>query len=463
MMQPINSKEKISSCSLSELSVNDLLEAQIHCQCGQIHATTLKKLVIEPDALKHLPNLLKDGNYQKPFFIADHNTMAACGTYIQTLLNERLIPHIFFELPMDDILPDEVRCGSILMAFDRSCDVIVAVGSGTINDLSRFVSYRLGLPYFVIATAPSMDGYVSNVAAMTTNQMKTTYPARIPQYVLGDLNLLRQAPYDLLTAGFGDIMGKYTCIMDWRLSHLVNQEYYCDDIASLIIKARDLTLLSKDGLIQRTPESIEYLLQALVLSGIGMSFAGNSRPASGSEHHLSHFWEMRYLFEGRKPILHGTKVAIGTIVSLKLYELLGTRILDPSKMVDYHYDSDVWRSEMERVYLNAAPEVIKLEEETRKNQKEQRDLRMKSVCLHWNEILTLIHTLPSADQMIEILKEIRAPYHPSEIGLTRELVYEGICYAKEVRNRYTILQLLWDLGVIHEFAQETVEYLFKEL
>ena len=448
---------------LTDMKLNDYLNRSFHCQCRRTHQTTLNTIELNSGALNKLPEVIHRLKHQKVFLVADQNTMAAAGETVYSCLAAHNIPCTVFLLKGTDVIPDEAAVGSVLMAYDNTCDLIVAVGSGTINDICRFTSYKLGLPYFIIPTAPSMDGLASTVSAMITNNMKTTYSAQVPEAIIADTDILLKAPAAMIGAGFGDILGKYTCLTDWKLSAVIGGEYYCDNVMELTTRARNLTISCKDGLQSREESSITSLTEALILSGIAMSFTGNSRPASGSEHHLSHFWEMRFLFEGKKPVLHGIKVGIGTVVSLKLYELLQKTEIDFSRIKSKKQfcTADTWNSEIRRTYLAAADEVIRLEETTGKNSSEKWQKRIDSIREHWDEIRLCMKALPSVKEAEHYLTAAGCPTRPSEIGLDRDIVKDSILYAKELRDRYTILQLLWDLDLLEAFAEETVNYLFS--
>ena len=151
---------------------------------------------------------------------------------------------------------------------------------------------------------------------LIVDHMKTTYEAQVPYAILGDLAIIRNAPMNMIAAGVGDILGKYTCLCDWAVAHMLNGEYHCTAIEQLVRHSIATVTAGIANAKNRDAAAISSIMEALIYSGIAMSFAGNSRPASGSEHHLSHYWEMMYLFEGKKPVLHGTKVGIGTIAVL---------------------------------------------------------------------------------------------------------------------------------------------------
>ena len=147
-----------------------------------------------------------------------------------------------------------------------------------------------------------MDGFVSIGAALMLHHVKTTLDAHGPVAVVGDTDILSAAPMHLIAAGLGDTLGKYTCLLDWKLANLINGEYYCKEVVGMVETALKTVRAQSAKVQSRDPEAVKAVTEALVLTGIAMSFVGNSRPASGCEHHLAHYWEMKALMEGRMPV-----------------------------------------------------------------------------------------------------------------------------------------------------------------
>jgi glycerol-1-phosphate dehydrogenase [NAD(P)+] len=345
--------------------------------------------------------------------------------------------------------------GRLLINFDPQCDLIVGIGSGTINDISRFFSPRLGLPYYIVATAPSMDGYASTGAALIVDNLKTTFECHMPKAIIADLRVNADAPQEMIAAGFSDLVGKYTCLADWQLSAIINDEYYCPTIVELTRQSVSKAVALRDGIASGDHGSIASLLEALVLSGIAMAYAGNSRPASGSEHHLSHFWEMRFLLEKKRAILHGTKVGIAAVLVAQLYEMLSKENIDAADVPDTMEPGDGdWEEEIKKAFLDAAPAVLLLEEHAQKNAPEGRRIRLERIIARWPEIVRVLRAVPSAAEVRSLISCVGGIVDPDEVGIGPDLVYSALLYAKEVRPRYTILQLLWDLGLLADYASQ---------
>ena len=189
-----------------------------------------------------------------------------------------------------------------------------------------------------------------------------------------------------------------------------------------------------------------------------MSLYGNSRPASGCEHHMSHYWEMIFEQEGKRPIPHGTQVGVGTVLILKLVEKLRQKDVDfnAARIAAKAYDSAAWEGKIRAAYGPAAQGVIDMERTAQKNETGARLERIRTMETHWEEICALLDGLPSAEQITELLKSLDSPCSPSEIGVDKDLLKKTFLYCKEVRARYTFLQMVWDLGLLEQLADEVI-------
>lgn len=432
------------------------------CACGMDHDTVMEHVDISQGAISNIPSYLTKKKVEKVFLVCDQNTYQAAGEHLTKVLNEGGIGYDCYIIPAEgDVVPDERTVLGIMVAMKPPYDMIIAVGSGTINDMCKFLSHRMNLDYIVCATAPSMDGFASVGSPLMINNLKTTLDCHVPNAIFADVDVLCKAPMVMINAGLGDILGKYTCLTDWKLSRIINGEYYCDEIDSMVKGYIKKVVDTADQVKTRSKEAIAAITEALIGTGIAMSFVGNSRPASGSEHHISHYWEMKFLFEGRTPALHGTKVAIGTVAIIKLYEKLLSMDIDFDLACQKAaaYDQAAWEQKMKDLYGVSAPGIIALEQEVGKNAFAAHSKRIKVIKEHWDEICQMIQSeLPSAEFIRDILASLGAPYKPSTVGVENQMVIDSIVVAKEVRNRYGLLQLLWDLGIAEEMGEYVASY-----
>ena len=444
-------------------NLSQYLGKDMHCACGRVHSTKLKKIDIEEGALSRLSEHIKEFGYKNVFIVCDVNTFAAAGEAAERELAGAGIRHYTLVLPEKELVPDEQAVGKVMEAYEKGTDLILAVGSGTLTDLCKFVSFQLELPYMILATAPSMDGFVSVGAALIHNHVKTTYQAHVPEAVIGDPAVLSAAPMEMIVAGLGDILGKYTCLVDWKMAHLIEGEDYCETIDKMVKESIEIVVEESEGIKNRDRNAVKHLMEALVLSGVAMSFIGNSRPASGSEHHLSHYWEMKFQMEGKKPILHGIKVGVGMIAVTKMYEMLKEEHPDFAAAAKRQPDYESWKKKVCDCYEDAAPGILELEEECHKNSVENRNKRLQVMEEKWPEICALIEKeIPSHRDMEKMMASLGEPVNPHQIGISSEMVKDAVILAKEVRNRFTILQVLWDLGLLETYAQKIADYFDTE-
>ncbi len=443
--------------------LSDFPGAVFPCSCGKQHSIDIDRIVIESGAVNRVAELIKPYRAEKIFLIADNNTYEIAGQTVEEQLrgeNYAVVTHIFDG--KGQLVPDEKALADLVLDIPADTGLVIAVGSGTINDLSRYMAFKLNIPYVIVATAPSMDGFVSTVSPLIVNDLKVTYNAAGPRAVIADLDILCEAPEAMIYAGLGDVLGKYTSLCDWQLSRIINDEFYCSEIVSLMKNAVEKCTSDIDGLKERKPSAVKSLMEGLVLSGIAMSFAENSRPASGAEHHLAHFWEMTFLFAGKEAILHGTKVGITTVAILKLYELVKHLQPNREKALRFvsNFDNAAFEEQLKSVYHTAAPDILKTNAKEDRTSPVLHQKRLGVILEHWDEIrATIDELLPNAAFAEDILKKLGAPYRPVQVGVGRETVLNSLLYAKELRTRYTVLQMLWDLGELSNCAEQVTEYM----
>ena len=359
------------------MNFQSIIEKEMHCSCGRVHSTDLKAIDIGRGALQRLPEMLRGLGFHKAYLAADVNTWEAAGKEAAAILSAGCFAFESFVLPDPELVPDEAAVGTLLLHMPEDADVVLAVGAGTMNDLCKYVSRLKGLPYVILATAPSMDGFVSAGAALIVDHVKVTYEAQGPAAFIADTEILARAPMEMITAGLGDMLGKYTCLLDWKLANLITGEYYCEHVADMVRTALRTMLAQSSRIRERDPEVIGSITEALVLTGIAMKFAGNSRPASGCEHHMSHFWEMLFLMHGKKAILHGTKVGVAAIACLQMYHMLAEILeaADPDSIevpaagegdlfaaaAAKTFDKKAWEEEIRSAFGEASGGIISLE------------------------------------------------------------------------------------------------------
>ena len=415
------------------MDINVLLGG-VNCPCGKHHTCGIEAVYIEKNAAARLTEICKENRHI--LLVADENTYAAAGKQVEAALAGKQLSAVLFS-GKELLVPDEEAIATVTEALP-GVDMLIAIGSGVLQDLCKYVSFYNRVPYIVVATAPSMDGYASNGAAMITGGMKVTYAAGLPRAILADTEILRNAPMDMIKAGYGDIIGKYSALNDWLLSRCVNGEYFCQYIYDVTMEQVQCTVALAKGLLNREEESVRALMEALVIIGIMMRFAGSSRPASGSEHHLSHFFEVTGIVKNTPYFSHGLDVAYSTVITAAIREKLAKT---PFPKAVYRPDPAAHKGAMEAVYGSVAAGCMALQE---KLGTYQRDL--SSVYLEKEQqIKAILAQCPTAGEVEDLLSlaEIRMEDFYALYG--KEKVADAVRYAKDIKDRYTVLWLNYDL------------------
>lgn len=408
-----------------------------NCDCGMVHRCSIKRVIVEAGAINKIESLLDD--YHRILLVADTNTYGACGMAVKNQIGEKLESvHVYQRDGL--LIPNEEAIEEMRAQITEQTDLIVGIGSGVIQDLCKCVSFQQKLPYHIIATAPSMDGYASVGAAMIIGGMKVTYSAHVPEVIIGDVDVLKNAPMELIQSGYGDILGKYSCLNDWKLSKVVNSEYFCDYVYSLTF---DMLLKTKDlgpKLLNREPDAIQTLMEALVGAGIAMAMVGNSRPASGSEHHLSHFFEITGILNNEPYFMHGTDVAYSSVYTQRIREkLLG---LDAPPM-NQCMSRQEWERNIHEIYSAASDGVITLQDKLGWYQENRYPIYAEK----WSEIKAVLHESPSSDEMIGYLCSIGLDVAEFEKLYSDVKIDNALKFAKDLKDRYSVLWMYYDLLV----------------
>ena len=439
----------------SKLSLSELIDPRGYaCSCGRHHKTGIEFLRIGPGAVRFLPAALERLGVRRPFAVCDPSSKAAAWGLVSQTLDAAGIPRTLFCFPEDHPEPDERAAGSLMLAFDPACDCILGVGSGVINDCCKMLAHVSGKKQLIVATAPSMDGYASNSSAMIRDRVKVTIYNAPPAAILCDTDILRNAPMRMLQAGLGDMLAKYISICEWRISHLVTGEYYCENVAGMMREALRRTATHAEGLKNRDETSVRATAEGLVISGIASSYAGISRPASGLEHCFSHMWEMMCLDQGRPFELHGIQVGIGTLIVLKLYDRIREITPDRSTAEAFvsGFSNEEWERLTRRIFGKAADTVIDQEHISfHKNDPAGHAVRLDRLLSHWDDILTIIdEELPPAESVEKLMKNLGMPMKPEDIGISGKETEDAFFGSREIRSRYMTSSMLWDLGLLYK-------------
>ena len=425
-----------------------------NCPCGKEHKFT-SKVIVEKGAINKLPILLKELKVAKAFIFADKNTYSAAGEKVVDALKQGGIETKKYVFDKTVLEPDEANVGLAAMNFDSTCDVVIGVGSGVINDICKIVANVSNKKYIIVATAPSMDGYASATSSMTMEGLKISLSSKCADVIIGDIDILCNAPTKMMVSGLGDMLAKYVSICEWRISNLINGEYYCEELAQLVRASLKKCTDNAEGLLKRDETAVKAVFEGLIICGAAMKFAGLSRPASGIEHYLSHIWDMRGVEFGTPVEFHGIQCAVGTLIAVKLYEKIRNITPDKEKALEYvkNFDFSVWSEELRAFLGKGAESMIALEEKEQKYCIDSHKKRLNLIVDKWEEILKIIgEELPETEILEKLFDSVGLPKTMQEIGLDDAILPLTFKSAKDIRDKYVLPRLCFDLGILDEIV-----------
>lgn len=397
--------------------------------CGREHHVLLRKALIAPDAMLGFADVLRECGFDDDYaVIYDENTYEALRGKHPKAKQEIV-------LPQKGLHANE---RGVALAAERLGDakLLIAAGAGTVHDITRYICAERGLPFGSVPTAASVDGFVSSVAAMTLGGFKVTVPSAAPDFLIADLDVIAEAPLYLAASGLGDVLGKYVSLTDWEIGRIVSDEYHCRYTAELMKEAVDEAFDSAEGVAAGRREAFGKLMKALVLSGVAMQLSGNSRPASGAEHHISHMIELGTPWLPDVDALHGEKVGVGTLLALEAYR--GWIGKAPDALVGA---VAAWRpytqTQLESVFGPLTGSVMK----------ENAACCLEKVIpgrltARWDEIQALLNALPTPESVFEKLHCVGGKTSLTDLGIDERVREKLLTWSPAVRNRLTFMRLL---------------------
>ena len=422
------------------MDINNILLG-VDCSCGKTHSCDIEYVYIEHGAISRLKQLCQQK--ENILIVADENTYHAAGEKVENVLGDKTIKKAIFS-GKTVLIPDENAIERVREDLDGT-DLILGIGSGVIQDLCKYVSFFAKIPYMIVATAPSMDGYASDGAAMILKGMKETVKAGLPRAIIADTEILKDAPMEMIKAGYGDIIGKFSALCDWKLSVAVNGEYFCQYIYDTTYQMIKNTLNTAKGLLQRDEESVKALMEALTIVGIMMSFAGSSRPASGSEHHLSHFFEIVGIVNDEPYFSHGIDVAYSTVITAQIKEkVLKSEFPDAL----YRLSREDYAEKINQIYKSVAKGCIELQDKVGNYAFDRLGVYKNKE----EEIRKILSETPGAEEIKNMISLAELDMEEFYDMYGSQKINNAIMYAKDLKDRYTVLWLNYDLfgGVTNE-------------
>ncbi len=424
-------------------------------------ASTTRDVVIRPGAIGEVGSFFRAlWPGRTALIVADERTLNIAGRAVQRALDAAGIPvaspFVFPAVPT--LRPDIARVVELRQCLGPST-VPIAVGSGTLNDLTKRAAFESGLPYMVVATAASMDGYTASGAALISDGVKQTFDCPAPAVVVADLTVIKDAPQAMTASGYGDLVGKVTAGADWILADALEIEPIMPDIWHMVQDPLRGMIDAPERYFTGDEAAVGPLFEGLVMTGLAIQAAGTTRPASGSEHQFSHLWEMRGLEHKGELVSHGMKVGLGTIVSTTIYNRLLAR---PIESLDIDRVVAAWPTMAEREAL-----IRRTHDHPMLVEKALTECRAKDVSpdqLHHRLALlrdrwpTLREHLQAQllplDVLSGLLARAHCPIRPEDIGLTMAQMRASYLAAGHIRRRYTVFDIAAEIGLLDDFVDE---------
>ena len=406
------------------LNFRALIDSFRDCGCGMDHRCGIHDIRIGSGLVTQVGEILRENGFpRRLLLIGDRDTLAAAAGIEESLTGFEVTRHCYDTLRVATM--DDVR---LVEDYLDRVDAVVAVGAGSIHDPSRLACARRNKPLCLFATAPSMDGFASYNAPIVDGGFKTTHAAKCPEVIIADTKILAAAPKALKSAGFGDMISKYIALIDWQVSHLVTGETYCPRVAELTRTAVDRLMTMADRVTLEDEETAAAVLESLLMTGIAMSFTRTSRPGSGTEHILAHYWECIELLEGKIPNFHGEDVGVATLLTLREYEALAGR-----ETVTAHPEVNDWDA-VYRAYGPLAGDVRQLNTpDTITDGIDPRVIEEK-----WPEIRAIVRSVPDYDACYRAMKAAGCKTTIAEIGKDPAFVAESLLYHPYMRRRLSL-------------------------
>lgn len=407
-------------------------------------------IYIGKNAADHLIEYCHKHHLDKLMLVADNNTYAAAGRRLAEKLKAAGFDVKVSLLKGEEITATEQYFVQVMLDTGREERTFVAVGSGSLTDITRFVSFHTRSNFIAFPTAASVDGYTSAGAPSVIVGFKKTVYCQSPLGVFGDTEVLSAAPQRMSASGFGDMLGKYIALADWRLGALLWGETHDEAISQRVRVAVDKCVERVPEISQASPEGIQALMDGLIESGLCMLDANSSRPASGAEHQISHHLEMKLLWQHKPAVLHGVKVGAASVICAAYYDKL--RQISRSEVIkQLDQAQQPTREQYEREIAQAYPGI---EDKVLAEQKPfislsaqgYRDLKQK-IADNWAEIQAIAASVPSSQQMADWLRQVGGETDLTALGFSSAEVKEAVDYSHLLRNRFNVNKLSHLCGI----------------
>ena len=414
------------------MDLNKILNSLKDCPCGREHTFDTKVVEIGSGITARTGEILAQAGFpKKVLVVSDRNEWKASEGILESLDAAGFSSKLLIYEDMRYAKVEQVR---EVEALATDVDGIISVGTGSVNDVCRVSSYRMGKKFCIFATAPSMDGFASDTAPIIENNFKNSYFVEQPSVILADTKILAKAPLELKAAGFGDMVAKYIGIADWRIANLLIDEYYCPAVADITMQGVQKVVDLADKVSGEDEEAAGSIMEGLILSGLGMKLAKSSRPASGAEHVVSHYLECYKLARGIWPEFHGKKVGVATVLINRIYHNIADRVLDIDPVVETP-DWDDIKAAFDETQI---PELMKLNTPSIMDKVDP--ARLKAI---WPEVRKIIkEVLPTDEALMKMMKAAGAATEPEDVHVSPELLEKALKYHAYMRYRILVTRLM---------------------
>ena len=396
------------------------------CVCGREHTLETKMVVVESNALSRFET------YMEQVGLAGKRRTVVYDTNVYRLTEGKHIPcDQEIVLDANGLRSEDVLIEMMMKDLDAP-EVIVAFGAGTIMDFGRYPAYKLGIPFVAVPTLASSDGFTANICSVILEGQKKSIPMCAPILVVADLDIIKGAPARLVASGINDILSKYISLVDWRISHLVDGEYYCHMVAELAQQALSIMRNAADVYAETGAADIEAMTMAQMLSGLTMQLLNHSRAASGAEHLIAHLVEMKPPRFEKAEGIHGECVGVGTYLCAKKYHELAKKT---PKAKPFEPLSVEWIRE--KFGDRLADGIVK-----ENAQDVLGTFDPQNIVDCWEDIRNLISTIPAPETLEKVYQGCSCRYLPEHIGIDPALSEEILPVSAAIRNRLTLVRML---------------------
>lgn len=439
-----NSVQQVLGCttdilagSMTDNTIEEIVNGSfVDAETGQVVSVPVDAIVIAPNLDGSEQDLVKSlGFGTRLAVVSDLDTREALGRRVESALASIAIvnPITLPQKPHADM-----ETAQQLQQKSRLDDGLIAVGSGTINDLCKYAAHQTGKPYAVFGTAPSMNGYTSPNASIMVYGLKKTLPATMAKGVFLDLKVMTASPKQLIRSGLGDVLCRSTAQADWLLAHRVLDRPY-QNLPYSLLAADETLLLSEAGvLLTQNMDAIERLTRTLVLSGFGMFICQSSQPASQGEHLIAHYMDMMGE-PNQSDRFHGEQIGVTTLTMARIQEYMLNH--DPPKIkptpidklkIIQHFGKDLGSACWQEFQQKRLDEKGAEQMNTRLN-------------MTWDSIRKQIMAVMEPEQSIrDALQRVGAPVAFTDLNWSEKIYGAAVRHAREIRNRYTFLDLVGD-------------------